>query len=143
MQHRGSKTSVIQILFFVILFWSFSVQAAPGDLDTDFGGDGIAINDINGGDDYGYASVVDSSGRTIVAGYLTGTSNRDFVVARYTSAGILDRTFSTDGIVITPIGSSNDYAYVVAVDSRGRIIVAGTSYGSSSTGYNFAVARYL
>ena len=53
----------------------------------------------------------------------------DFGLARYTSAGALDTTFSTDGKVITDFGTVQilEEAYAVAIDGSGRIVVAGYS----------------
>ena len=44
---------------------------------------------------------------------------------RYTSTGALDTSFDGTGKVTTPIGSGNDYGYSVAVQSDGKIVVAG------------------
>jgi uncharacterized delta-60 repeat protein len=62
---------------------------------------------------------------------------------RLTTTGILDDTFnaggSTKGIVTAVIGAAS-YAYSVALQGDGKIVVAGSSYdGSDDT---FAVARY-
>ncbi|MFL7870948.1 MAG: delta-60 repeat domain-containing protein, partial [Anaerolineales bacterium] len=54
--------------------------------------------------------------------------------------GSLDTTFDTDGKVITPIGSSHDEGNSVAVQSDGKIVVAGFSYNGSNS--DFAVVRY-
>jgi uncharacterized delta-60 repeat protein len=54
--------------------------------------------------------------------------------------GDLDTSFSTDGIVTTDIGGSTDYGRGVAVDSAGRVIVAG--YSDNGSTYDFAVVRY-
>jgi len=43
------------------------------------------------------------------------------------TAGDLDPSFGTNGISITPIGSSDDLAAKVAIQSDGKIVVAGTS----------------
>ena len=44
------------------------------------------------------------------------------------AAGDLDTTFDSDGKVTTAIGSGNDYAYSVAIQSDGKIVVAGTTF---------------
>jgi uncharacterized delta-60 repeat protein len=53
--------------------------------------------------------------------------------------GDLDTSFSTDGKLTTAIGTGNDNGYPVAVDSAGRVVVAG--YSNTGT-YDFAVAQY-
>jgi len=63
---------------------------------------------------------------------------------KYTKDGIPDTTFGTGGIVTTPIGSSDDNAYALGIQSNGtsfKIVVAGSSYNGSN--YDFALARYL
>ncbi len=56
----------------------------------------------------------------------------------FAQEGTLDPTFGTGGLVLTDFGGgSDDRGYALAVQSNGRIVVAGTSSG------NFAVARYL
>src|SRR3989304_9425311 len=49
----------------------------------------------------------------------------------------LDTTFSSDGKVSTAIGSNNDGGRSVAVQTDGKIVVAG--YSSNVTNYDFAV----
>lgn len=59
--------------------------------------------------------------------------------------GILDTTFGTDGIVVTRFNdNSGDDARAVAIQSDGKIIVAGTSQDQSVEPYIFSVglARY-
>jgi uncharacterized delta-60 repeat protein len=59
----------------------------------------------------------------------------------YAQAGSPDLTFSSDGILTTPIGSGSDLAKAVAVQNDGKIVVAGYSHnGGPNT--NFAVVRY-
>jgi uncharacterized delta-60 repeat protein len=115
--------------------------AAPGDLDVTFGGgDGIVLTDIAGNSDTGSAVVIDSEGRIVVAGRSDNGIDDDFAVVRYTSAGELDTSFSTDGIVTTAIGSSTDAGQAVVIDSQDRVVVAGIAWNGSD--YDFAVVRY-
>ena len=110
------------------------LQVITDDLDNSFHSDGwTRVNAGDNGIDQAYAVAIDSNNKIIVA----GTSGNDFAVVRYTTAGTLDTTFSTDGKLTTDIGSStDDTAYAVAIDSNNKIIVAGTS------GNDFAVVRY-
>ncbi|MBI2966619.1 MAG: T9SS type A sorting domain-containing protein [Bacteroidetes bacterium] len=55
-------------------------------------------------------------------------------------SGSLDNTFDTDGKVTTPVGSSQDRGYSVAIQSDGKILVAG--YSNNGTDNDFALVRY-
>ena len=54
-------------------------------------------------------------------------SNNDFALVRYNTDGSLDTSFDSDGKVTTAIGSSDDVAYSVAIQSDGKIVAAGYS----------------
>src|SRR5262245_15013971 len=56
------------------------------------------------------------------------------------SAGALDPTFGTSGLVITAIGASDDFGHSMVIDSAGKIVSAGKSYNGGN--YDFALARY-
>ena len=113
---------------------------SDGTLDSTLDSDGIVITSI-GGDDDGQSVAIQSDGKIIVAGYSYNASNAfDFALVRYNTDGTLDNTFDSDGIVITPIGSNNDYGYSVAIQPDGKIIVAGESYDGSNR--HFALVRY-
>ncbi len=55
--------------------------------------------------------------------------------------GNLDNSFSDNGIVTTAVGEKNDIAYDLAIQSDGKIVVAGISQNSQGM-YDFAVVRY-
>ncbi|MFI5381955.1 MAG: delta-60 repeat domain-containing protein, partial [Tepidisphaerales bacterium] len=104
-----------------------------GGLDSTFNGSGMVSTDINShSTDSGNAVVILPNGKTVAA----GTSNSDFAIARYNVDGTLDTTFNSTGKVTVDIGSyTADEAYAMAVQSDGKIVVAGTSNG------DFAVIR--
>jgi uncharacterized delta-60 repeat protein len=71
----------------------------------------------------------------------------EFAVIRYNLNGSLDTTFGSGGIVTTPIRAALDEGRAVAVQSDGKILVAGYSYaGAPDPNYpgtfDMAVARY-
>src|SRR5438552_9498231 len=63
----------------------------------------------------------------------------DFALARYNADGSLDLTFGSAGRVVTDFGG-DDTAFALAVQSDGKIVVAGVSTGGVSM--DFALARY-
>jgi uncharacterized delta-60 repeat protein len=95
-----------------------------GTLDTSFGTAGVATLDA-GGDEIGSSVALDGLGNVVVAGASRDTSGaRRMLLARYTTAGVLDGSFGAGGIVTTagPADSGLD----VVLDSSNRPIVAGS-----------------
>lgn len=111
-----------------------------GSLDSTFGTGGKVTTPVGTSDDFGNSVVLQSDGRILVAGQTRDGSNRDFALLRYTSTGALDGTFGTGGKVITAIGTSIDVATSAAVQSDGKIIVAGISNVGSTQ--RVALVRY-
>lgn len=130
------------IIIFVCLIFTadFSHAGSAGTLDTSFDSDGIVITD-NNGHDIARGVAIQSDGKIVIVGTTEdSTSTPKFIVCRYNADGSLDTTFDTDGIVITDVGGDEAYANAVAIQSDGKIVVAGKSgnYGNSS----FTVVRY-
>jgi uncharacterized delta-60 repeat protein len=120
---------------------------ADGSRDPSFNGDGIVQHDIAGYNDDASARAVaiQSDGKIVVAGYVSGYVSGTFVtrfaVARYHADGSRDTSFGTGGVVTTAIGASRDSAYGLVIQPDGKIVVAGDSL-NYATGYDFALARY-
>ncbi|MBR1241576.1 VCBS repeat-containing protein [Bradyrhizobium sp. AUGA SZCCT0274] len=113
---------------------------ADGSLDTGFGSGGKVITDI-AFHDASYSVALQPDGKILIAGHsFTGAGPNDFALARYNADGSLDTSFSGDGKLTTDFGSTNDVGQGVAIQSDGKIVVAGVSSGGS--GFDFAVARY-
>ncbi|MFN3603535.1 MAG: delta-60 repeat domain-containing protein [Leptonema sp. (in: bacteria)] len=93
--------------------------------------------------DLARAIAIQPDGKILVAGVSNVSGSNDFAVVRYNSYGSLDGSFGSGGKVTTDFGSSdNDQAYAIALQSDGKILVAGYSYNSVSSIYDFAVVRY-
>lgn len=93
---------------------------------------------INGSDDVGRALAADGQGRLLMAGSTSGASSTALMLVRYRPDGDLDRGFGHGGQVVLDLDpTGDDDAYSVAVDPRGRIMLAGES------GEHFAVTRLL
>ena len=114
---------------------------ASGTLDVSFNGSGTVITPIGVGDDYAISFALQPDGKIIVAGVCSNGANFDFCLARYLANGTFDTSFNSTGKVITPIGSSDDYGYSVALQPDGKIVVAG--YCVSGANLDFCLARYL
>ena len=116
--------------------FTLSRYNSDGTLDTTFAGDGKQITDFDTDSaDYAYDVAMQPDQKIVVVGRVAG----DFGVARYTTAGELDTSFSGDGLKETNV-SGTDSARAVVVQSDNKIVVAGFSYVSGN--YDFSVARY-
>jgi uncharacterized delta-60 repeat protein len=113
-----------------------------GDLDTGFGTGGKVTTAINAASDEAYAVAVQSDGKILVGGTTeAGASGYDFALVRYNANGSLDTGFGTGGKVTTAFGNGPDKAYAIAVQSDGKIVLGGEA-SFTTTGYDFALARY-
>jgi uncharacterized delta-60 repeat protein len=117
-----------------------SASAAPGTLDVSFGTGGSLRTNFGGTYDWAYATAIQPDGRILAAGVSDARGTYDFALARYTSTRDLDPTFGHGGFVLTDFGHSYDWAYALALQPDGHILVAGVSDVSGSK--DFALARY-
>jgi uncharacterized delta-60 repeat protein len=126
----------------VSLVLSAAAQAAPGDLDPTFSGDGVQttpfLDDAQAND-----VAIQGNGKIVVVGRATSIDQPAdyyvdyFAVARYNLDGSLDPTFSGDGLQTTEMPcSSCGGANGVASQRNGKIVAVGSSHSG------FALARY-
>ncbi|AXK61004.1 hypothetical protein [Candidatus Chromulinivorax destructor] len=80
----------------------------------------------------GYGARIDSSGRLVVVG--SAATNTQMLIARFTTAGILDTTFASVGVTTSALASGTTIAYGIAFQSSGQIIVAGLT-GSTQAAF--------
>ena len=101
-----------------------------GKLDTGFSVDGLQTIDCSPGADSAAAVAVLSNGSVILGGTTELSPNGlgDFAVVKLTRSGQLDKSFDGNGIAVADIGE-DDEAIGMIVQSDGRIVLAGTSYG--------------
>ncbi|MFN2513497.1 MAG: hypothetical protein ABR568_19015 [Pyrinomonadaceae bacterium] len=113
---------------------------ADGSLDTTLNGTGKVITP--GGSANSVA--IQSDGKIIAAGSNYDGSNSAFTLVRYNADGTLDTSFNGTGKVITSVSNSGGDARDLAIQTDGKIVVAGYSLaapGSERTA-DFAVVRY-
>jgi len=114
--------------------WRFN---ANGTVDKSFNKSGLVINNGAAGgnaDDSSKAIAIDSQDRILVTGSTTSAGNTDMVVWRFKADGTIDTTFNGSGITVqnnAAGGSGDDSGNAIAVDSQGRILVAGSSTTSA------------
>ena len=112
-----------------------------GTLDVTFDGDGKLITNL--GWSFEISLAVQPDGKILAAGQFEDPSplSGRFSVVRYNTDGSADTTFGVGGKVITPIGAT-DVPYTMALQSDGKIIVAGATAFTSFGPAEFALVRY-
>jgi uncharacterized delta-60 repeat protein len=104
-----------------------------GRVTTGFGRGGVTFNDQI------YGLAIQPDGKIVAAGW----AGPYLAVARYTTAGKLDATFSGDGrqlITFGFAGTGLNVANDVAIQPDGKIVVAGE--GWNGTDFDFVLARF-
>jgi uncharacterized delta-60 repeat protein len=114
---------------------------ADGSADASFGNAGAITANLSGATsgigDYALAVRVQSNGLIYVAG-VSGSINQNFAVARFTSAGALDTTFSGDGFTLIDFSGQGDAAENLVLQSDGRIVLGGYATPTSVSGFGLA-----
>jgi uncharacterized delta-60 repeat protein len=117
---------------------------ASGDDGTPEGFVNISLGD---GNDVARDVVLQADGKVIIVGdSVSADGSSNFIVARLNADGTPDDSFGVaedgtpNGFVSTSLGDGNDFATGVAVQSDGKLVVAGYHQDGDST--NIAVARY-
>ena len=145
---KTSTTQVVQkslyILLLIVLIcmlYSMNLFAQnPGELDTNFGDNGIYIGDYSSVS-IGRSVAKTDDGKLIVAGTLGfAGSTANGVVIRLNSGGTLDTSFGDQGMVTTDISGAQEF-YDVKVLNDGSIIAAGVST-SQATDDDILLVKY-
>jgi len=121
--------------------YALSRYKTDGTLDSTFDDDGIQITDIGSFNDLGYSLTIQSDGKILLGGYSSSDgSNNHFAVVRYNIDGSLDNSFNGNGKQTADLGSDILIGNSVALQSNGKIVIAGYTLNGS---YNdFAIARF-
>ncbi|MCK9451770.1 MAG: T9SS type A sorting domain-containing protein [Bacteroidales bacterium] len=125
------------LLSFLLLVAGINAQN-PGDFDTSFGIDGIAMTAIGNNFGMAYDMAVQADGKIILAGQARFGSYK-YAMVRYNTDGSLDQSFGENGIVTTSIDIS-DFGKSVAIQADGKIVLSG--HVQDATSYHAVVVRY-
>jgi uncharacterized delta-60 repeat protein len=109
-----------------------------GTLDNTFNGNGKQLTSSQ----ISTSVAIQSDGKIVAAGrsYLNNQDN--FSLIRYNTDGSPDASFSNDGKQNNTFGDDNYFGESVAIQSDGKIVLAGFSETFSGSSSSFAVARY-
>lgn len=106
-----------------------------GTPDAAFGTAGRVITNF-GGTEQALALALYPDGKILIAGRTNNASDFNLALARYQSAGILDPSFGSGGLVTTDFAGGVDRAFALALQPDGKAVVVGDSDA------DFGLARY-
>lgn len=99
-----------------------------GAADTTFSGDGLAILDAGSKQDLPASVIVQANGRIVLGGSrVDAGGNQNPVMVAFTSTGVFDKTFGTDGRVVIDLGANEEGINALAGLSDGTIIAVGST----------------
>ena len=111
-----------------------------GSLDTSFDNDGKVVSNLGVRTSANSIALLPGNKIVVVGNYRTSETNSDFLISEYDQNGSPDATFQNKGSLTLDIsGAKDDFANSVAVQSNGKILVAGSTTGNG--GSDFALVR--
>jgi uncharacterized delta-60 repeat protein len=113
---------------------------ANGSLDATFGTNGAVISNFPNAKMYAMAAALQSDGKIVVACFQVIGFSADIAVVRYTSSGVLDTTFDTDGLVSLNY-SMMDRPTDIIIQPDQKIVV-GCEYVDGNSNGNFLLVRF-
>jgi uncharacterized delta-60 repeat protein len=133
---------ILAVTMALIASASPTLARADGQLDPSFGSGGTTMALAGGLPSVATGVALDPQGGIVAGGWVKVGSQHEFTVERFLDNGSVDSGFGSGGgfetAVIGPSGE--DFATGVAVDSLGRVVLAGRSLNGAH--YQFAVARF-
>ncbi len=114
---------------------------ADGTPDSSFGSGGLVLTNLGSTVDNAGGLLLQADGKIVLAGTSAINGTPQFALARYTTAGALDTTFTGSGIAHTELAPGGSAAYAIQRDASGRLVVAGQINPRVST-MAMGVVRY-
>ncbi len=126
----------------MLLLVSTRISAQVAFIDQSFGYWGTVVHNFYG-KNYCHAGIMQPDGKLVLVGTADETSYalQNFAISRYTIDGMIDSTFSNDGIDSVDLNNYLDEARHAALDTLGRIVVTGRSSDLNGNKY-VGMVRY-
>lgn len=121
-----------------------------GKLDRSFGSNGVTVASYvasvpGGQSDVLTALVRLGDGKLLAGGHCetTTASGVDMCLMRFSADGVPDTSFGNGGKAAFAVGPGNagDYAYAMALQPDGKVLLGGSCYTQAATGYDFCLIR--
>jgi uncharacterized delta-60 repeat protein len=117
--------------------------AVDGGLDPAFDGDGVAVFDVTGADEFGALAEIAPSGaiELVGQGYFGIARSFDGLIVRVTPSGGLDPAFAAGGVLAVDYGSTDRF-FSFSRDGAGRLLAGGVARQLSGTNDDLVIARF-
>lgn len=120
--------------------------SVDGNLVNSFGDNGKVIANYGYHSSTSYSMGLQSDGKIIVSGYsdrLEGmTMKHDYIIARYSSDGLLDNGFGENGVVASDFSRGDVITLSCTIQSDDKIVLGG-SFTLFNNPRDFSIVRYL
>jgi Ca2+-binding RTX toxin-like protein len=133
------KTRAVALIGFATMAFCAITTAAladSGGLDAGYGSGGKMSLPASLGTTTVGDSAVATDGSLFIVGRTGTTPNRNVFVAKFTSAGVLDASFGTNGVTTFDAGG-DDVANGVSIRSNGGVVIVGSDNEDYSNGVGF------
>ena len=137
-RRRSWFLALVMMLSVLAILPALPADAAPGDLDTTFDGDGLVITNLGGSADSAFQAALRPTGEILVGG--NASSAVDLGVVQYMPDGSIDTSFGVAGVALANFGA-NDQATVTLLQPDGKVVLAGHTTFPSGT-RDWALARF-
>ncbi len=117
--------------------------STDGTLDRTFGNNGSVVIRSAQRSFVANALALQPDGKIVLGGMNSdlASGSIQLAVARYSSDGTPDASFSSDGMVTTPVGDGGAQANTIALQRDGEILVAGTAFAHGATSSSLLAMR--
>jgi uncharacterized delta-60 repeat protein len=117
------------------------VSAADGVLDPSWGGNGIVVHGASATINAAFGVAVQCDGKVVTTGFIDAVAeDAELAVVRFNTDGTLDSSFGSGGVFSLDLGYYPDIGADVAIQSDGKIVVAGSTFSGLGDWY-FLVLR--
>ena len=106
---------------------SFARLTSEGTLDVGFGSNGIITYVFGGSNEELNNLLVQPDGFILGVGYTCNSDNCSMILTRLTPIGLMDPTFSSDGMVVVDFGPAYEsFGYDICLQDDGKILAVGS-----------------
>lgn len=137
-QDDGKIVIVGPILVGSTLDFMIARLNADGTRDNSFGAAGLVTTSFGTLQDFARAVAIQPDGAIVAAGHASAATGSDFGLVRLRSDGTFDSSFGGGGSLIVDFFAGSDGADALALQSDGKIVVAGSARNGASTGLGLA-----